>query len=254
MIQLTLAACLAASLLGVLISLPLTGCEEPPCCAYIMDFTAKPLVICPDGCFDDAGQTYLEGTVAYHKGGNPCFLSKGPNIEIINTETNTKLPPANWNISQASIYKANITIQNLNKDAQFELKAYGETGCNVETKKTQKVVILPKRDPHPYKMCTSHGDLMKTCKWSISYDQFGKGIVIDKVENPGSNKYTVVIEHKGINAKTPLPPGAVANFPYQGQSPNANWTLEIAAADCDDFLREPDDLCINLWVKCKCVN
>lgn len=264
---------LAAAFLG-------SACEdgEPPlCCPYVSEFSPVHEYVCIK-CLDVGPSITAVVKHADLGNGKACAPAKGkPTIEIARVGA-TGQPWTKFDNDPvgSGIYKtpqggAQLPMQDT---STFRLSVTAsDSRCPSEVDVAKKVGVEPV--PHEIKitavksgithkeLCFGSPDQAPDCTWQGNTKLFGKGVVIDRVENPSvqTSVHAPVllnIDHAGKTVE--IDPGQDDGGLYQGVDPNGFWAYEIPEEEpdwdvdwvgCDEV--DPDrKLCADVYLDCNC--
>lgn len=238
------AIAVSAMSLGLLVSLVVTGCEEP-CCPKITVAKVIDPWVCPAHC-TDGGKTGIIYRVEFWRGNELCKPPPDFKISIKNVTDGVDLPQLQWGNPQTGVCegKADIT---LTKDTEYELTATaGRQACGEASAKLKVNVV-------------DQGDFHELCFWGKldwpncehrGYVPFGPGVFIDHVENLSDFKIRVT---KDVKTEF-LQPYGVGSL--RGLHASGDWAIGLTTEhDCAIYASLPADkqkLCVKVYLQCRC--
>jgi hypothetical protein len=243
------------ALVGILSFLPLTGCNGDPACCPDKDATAlsvAPEYICDPKCVPGGNSVTLTAAINYQKSGQLCKPDKF-SAKIMNNTKAAEIKNINWQNPSTGTYQTYLT-QTVDATTDFELTAFG---CQTTVTEACKVQVLTSTSVDSFYLCTSKGDLQGLGVWEFPSEsnKYGKGIIIDRIVNPRTNKYSVKVTYKyqAIPPEISLNPGGESNGFY-GQKAGYGWQVTIPMADWNEYKQDPkaNDFCIKVYFTCKC--
>lgn len=250
------------------------GAGENPCCPDKPDLIVLPQFICEKQCVPGGNGVEFYATVQHFQEGKACKPAKF-NTELRNNTENQKLipvPPNKWTYSPIGIYQlkgvtdtidTDVAKKKLPKDPKTTYEMTSFTPDCDPAVRIQQVAVLSK--PRRFYLCTAsadeHGKLSGLWDAKLSAKQggrtlstaaFGKGIVVDRVENPSGNPYAVRVEYGGDSAM--LKPGGSPSRVFRGKPPGYGWKVEIpfGSSDLAKYQSKPKDFCLEVWLDCQC--
>lgn len=239
------------------------GAGENPCCPVASGFAVRPKLICAKGCVPGAQTVEFYCTVQHERNGQACKPSSFK-AEIRNNTEGQKLvsvKPGTWKHSGTGIYQAvgittvvdtDVSIKRHPKAPKttFELAAFAPD-CDAEVN-LEEIGVL--RDARPFQICTKGADTHGQASWILTLppgnaSSYGKGILVDRVENPAGNPYSVKVSYGGVTDI--LAPGAPPSKAFRDKQPGYGWNVWMPGGT-PGAVPTPKDFCLNVWLYCKC--
>lgn len=234
----------SAIVIGILILLPLTGCNEP-CCPEIKKFLPAHDWVCPDR----GAQLFF--TVAFISEGfcDPPNALQSIKIQNI-TSPADYLQPSDVSHVSTGIYQnmpSGVIIPRLEKTSTIRLTATGEGGCT----DTKDIVInvVDKHGRSYHDLCCPY--FAPKDHWKINTKIFGPGVYIDKIENKNPCDITVTHLPKTVGLLKHNPPSNISppSFQLRGHDPNGEWIIEIFDEECKGRYYNKD-VCVRVYLMC----
>lgn len=250
------------------------GAGENPCCPDKPDLIVLPQFICEKQCVPGGNGVEFYATVQHFQEGKACKPAKF-NTELRNNTEGQRLipvPPNKWIYSPTGIYQlkgvtdaidTDVVKKKLPNDPKTTYEMTSSTPDCDPAVRIQQVTVLSR--PRRFYLCTAsadeHGRLSGSWAAQLSAKKdgsllsnaaFGKGIIIDRVENPSGNPFAILVEYGG--ASDTLSPGGSASQAFRGKLPGYGWKIDIPVGTPDyaDYQNNPQDFCLDVWLSCKC--
>ena len=247
------AALMTLILFGILVYIPLTGCDGPHCCPKVDENSITHTSIICDPTCPGGGKVEAYGTLEFYRAEEICEPPADFRIYIYNVTDAKEEAPLDIQNANPGVYSFKAVFK-LDHDATFELRAIGDKECGTKSQ-TFKVRVLKKDEIE-----TSHLKFTEKKNWPLKnlvwnrHVYFGSGIVLDTVSN--ENGFKVDVDAVYLKNQHLMKKGDAGDKAYPPKTMSATGEYIVRIPDEPSYKiyagQTPPVIDLALVVRCGC--